>query len=147
MQKNEIEAQNKQLSGVALLVINKNEMFNKIQNELKKLLIKEPKYKKDTETIMREIKNNIKFDNDWENFKKHFDEVHKGFFDRLQQKAVNLTSNDLRFCAYLRINLNTKEIAQLLNIQPVSVYKIRNRIRKKLDVNSDIDLSEYISQL
>ena len=147
MQKQEIEAQNRQLSGTALLIMNKNEMFNKIQNELKTLLKDEPKLEKETQNVIREITNYIKFDNDWEDFKKHFDEVHKGFFDRLQQMALNLTSNDLRLCAYLRINLGTKEIAQILNIQAVSVYKINNRIRKKIDIDSDIDLSDYLSQL
>jgi tetratricopeptide (TPR) repeat protein len=81
---------------------------------------------------------------DWENFKVHFEQVHPDFFKNLKKEHNELTVNDLRHCAYIRMNLTTKEIAGLLHVSDRSVQTSRYRIKKKLELDKDIDLTHYI---
>jgi len=75
------------------------------------------------------------------------DQLHQDFFEKLRRDFTDLTSYDLRLCAYLKLGFNSKEIANMLNIQPSSVYISRSRLRKKLDLNSDKDLSSYLNSI
>lgn len=79
------------------------------------------------------LKNNLLLDSNWDSFKLHFEQVHTNFFTDLLSKHPNLTSNELRLCAYLHINLSVKEIAILQNIDPASVRKAKMRLNKKLN--------------
>lgn len=80
-------------------------------------------------------------------FEIQMDELHQEFFKKLRELYPNLSNNDLRLCAYLKIGLNSKEIADILNILPSSVYISRSRLRKKLNVNSDDDLYNYLNAI
>ncbi|NDB02453.1 MAG: hypothetical protein EBY38_02115, partial [Flavobacteriaceae bacterium] len=84
---------------------------------------------------------------DWEFFEQAFNHADKKFFKRIKEKHPALTPNDLRLCVYLRLNLSSKEIAPLLNISARSVEIKRYRLRKKLDLERDINLSEYVINL
>lgn len=83
-------------------------------------------------------------ENDWEQFVYHFDQVHSGFFQRLRQQYPELTPRDHRLCAYLRMNLSTKDIAPLLNISVRGVEISRYRLRKKLGLTGDDNLGEFM---
>lgn len=74
------------------------------------------------------------------------DELHQDFFRKLKERFPGLSGNDLRLCAYLKIGLNSKEIADLLNIQPSSSYISRSRLRKKLNLNADEDLYGFLNR-
>jgi DNA-binding CsgD family transcriptional regulator len=89
----------------------------------------------------------INVENDWNQFKIHFEQVHTNFFSVLHEHYPQLTPHELKLCAYYRINLNTKEIARLLNISPESVQKSRHRLRKKMSIPSDIDLTVFMSNI
>jgi AraC family transcriptional regulator, chitin signaling transcriptional activator len=78
-------------------------------------------------------------------FEIQIDELHQDFFKKLKEKFPSLSSNDLRWCAYLKIGLNSKEIAEILNIQPSSSYISRSRLRKKLNLNTDEDLYTFLN--
>ncbi|HRK25981.1 MAG TPA: LuxR C-terminal-related transcriptional regulator [Chitinophagales bacterium] len=80
-------------------------------------------------------------------FEIQMDELHQEFFQKLRELYPHLSNNDLRLCAYLKIGLNSKEIADILNILPSSVYISRSRLRKKLNVNSDDDLYNYLNAI
>ncbi|OWY19478.1 hypothetical protein BVG80_18110 [Sphingobacteriales bacterium TSM_CSM] len=80
-------------------------------------------------------------------FEIQMDELHQEFFMKLKEIFPNLSTNDLRLCAYLKIGLNSKEIAEILNILPSSVYISRSRLRKKLNVQSDDDLYHYLNNI
>ncbi|MGC9345044.1 MAG: helix-turn-helix transcriptional regulator, partial [Bacteroidales bacterium] len=80
-------------------------------------------------------------------FKTYFEEVHEEFFKRLKEKHPNLTPRDLNLCAYIKMNLSNKEIASLLNISTRGVEISRYRLRKKLDLLRDINLSIYLSNI
>ena len=96
--------------------------------------------------LLRLIDSNLKLDSDWETFKLHFDNVHSNFFNAIKSDFPDLTQSDLRLCAYLLINLDSKEIAQILNISPDSIRKRKQRLREKLNAEKDIELMEIINK-
>lgn len=131
----EIESKNSELAISTMSIIKKNELLNKIKKELKNHNI---------ESTIELIDKNLGNNNDWKFFKEAFNNADKGFLDKVKKAHPNLTPNDLRFCAYLRLNLSSKEIAPLLNISTKSVETKRYRLRKKLNLSHYENLIEYI---
>ncbi len=80
-------------------------------------------------------------------FEIQMDELHQEFFKKLKDLHPNLSGNDLRWCAYLKVGLNSKEIAEILNIQPSSAYISRSRLRKKLDLKPEDDLYDFLNAI
>jgi len=80
-------------------------------------------------------------------FEIQMDELHQEFFKQLKEKFPGLSTNDLRLCAYLKIGLNSQEIADILNIQPSSAYISRSRLRKKLNLKPEEDLHDFLNHL
>lgn len=80
-------------------------------------------------------------------FEIQIDELHQDFYEKLRQKFPELTRYDLRLCAYIKNGFDSKEIAELLNIKPSSVYISRSRVRKKLNIETDEDLHGYLNSL
>ena len=144
----EISHKNMQLADSTLSIIKKNEVLIEIKNELEKqkedLGARYPaRYLQRLTTL---IDKNITNDNDWEMFEALFDQAHENFFKRLKQSFPDLTQSDLKLCAYLKLNLSSKEIAPLLNISIRGVEIRRYRLRKRLSLTSDNNLVEYIMQ-
>jgi len=144
----EISHKNLQLADSTLSIIKKNEVLIEIKNELEKqkedLGVRYPaRYLQRLTTL---IDKNISNDNDWEIFEALFDQAHENFFKRLKQSFPDLTQSDLKLCAYLKLNLSSKEIAPLLNISIRGVEIRRYRLRKRLSLSSDENLVEYIMQ-
>ena len=80
-------------------------------------------------------------------FEIQMDELHQDFFRKLKESFPGLSNNDLRLCAYLKIGLNSKEIADILNIQPSSSYISRSRLRKKLDLKPEENLYDFLNSI
>ena len=80
-------------------------------------------------------------------FREAFNNVDRGFIKKLKSLHPNLTPKDLRLCAYLRLNLVSKEIAPLLNISARSVEIKRYRLRKKMNLPHEKSLVEYILEI
>lgn len=144
----EISHKNIQLADSTLSIIRKNEVLIEIKNELEKqkeeLGARYPaRYLQRLTTL---IDNNISNDNDWEIFEALFDQAHENFFKRLKHSFPDLTQSDLKLCAYLKLNLSSKEIAPLLNITIRGVEIRRYRLRKRLSLSSDENLVGYIMQ-
>ncbi|NTW24706.1 MAG: tetratricopeptide repeat protein [Lentimicrobium sp.] len=133
----------RELSTATLHLINKNEVLNDLKNKLEASEPNQPELRQ----VIRQIDQNINLDNDWQNFSRHFEEVHPGFFRKLKEKFSSLTPNEERLCAYLAINLNTKEISQMLNVTTAAVDKSRNRLRRKLEILPEVNLNEFLKQL
>jgi DNA-binding CsgD family transcriptional regulator len=76
----------------------------------------------------------------------HFSEMNKQLYKKLKNEFPDLTTNDLRLCAYIRLNYSSKEIADLLSIKPSSVYISRSRLRKKLELGTEHDLLEFLNR-
>ena len=90
------------------------------------------------------IDKNMDLEDDWQVFEKHFNEANSDFLSRIKDDFPQLTPRDLRMCAYLKMNLSSKEIAPLLGISEKSVEVHRYRLRKKLDLTSDSNLSVFM---
>lgn len=93
----------------------------------------------------RMIENQLKEEDN--TFDIQMNELHQEFFRKLKQRFPSLSNNDLRWCAYLKIGMNSKEIADLLNIQPSSSYISRSRLRKKLELNPEENLYDFLNSL
>jgi len=144
--KEKLAHKKQELSLSTLYIINKNEILLKIKSSIIKL-----KANNGNDPMpyivnsIAEIDNSMNLDKDWKNFKLHFENVHQGFFKKLLKAFPKLTSDELKMCAYLKINLSSKEIAQILNITAVAINKRRNRLRKKLNLSSETDLVKFFT--
>lgn len=143
-----LEQKNQELTSATLLIANKNDVFVKL-----KKLAEEIKCRTNGESIEKvkeiitEIDRQTDIENQWEQFRVRFESVHKSFFDLLHKHCPSLTQNDLQMCAYIKLNLATKEIARLMNIAPESVNTNRYRLRKKLQLKDGQTLDEFIHLL
>ena len=134
----DIDARNRELAIATMNMTKKNETLNAIKDELKHL-----KDSSGIRSVMKVIDQNLNTKGDWKSFEEAFNHADKNFFKKLKDTHPSLTSNDLRLCVYLRMNLSSKEIAPLLNISNRSVEIKRYRLRKKININRDINLNEY----
>jgi len=135
----EVESKNRELTISTMSIIKKNEILNSIKKEL--IL----EHSKDVYTqVIKTIDKNINNKKDWEFIEDAFNNADKDFLKKIKKLHPNLTPNDLRFCAYLRLNLSSKEIAPLLSISVRSVEIKRYRLRKKMQLSHEKSLVEYI---
>jgi len=145
LQTEKIQQKNRELSTATIHILNKNEVLGNIRKMAGDWMRDGDFNKiKSMKKLIREVKNNTDLDEQWNQFKLHFESVHKGFFERLIQEFPTLTQNELKLCAYLRMNLSTKEIAQMLNIGTESVTTKRYRLRKKLTLDKEENLVGFI---
>lgn len=139
----DVDSKNRELAVSTMSLHNKNELLAFIKEDLKKTAQSDGSTSK-IKSVISTINKNITSEDSWKVFQEAFDSVDKDFLKRIKQLHPNLTSNDLRLCAYLRMNLSSKEIAPLLNISVRSVEIKRYRLRKKLDLEHEKGLVEYI---
>jgi DNA-binding CsgD family transcriptional regulator len=126
----------------------KNEALSKVISNLQAITPKfDAESRKLIEQIIASIDDNIQLDSDWERFVNYFDQVHGSFLSKMKQKYPKLTTIDLKLCACLRMKLSTKEIASLINISVRGVEKARYRLRKKISIDADTDLVEFIGAI
>ena len=140
---NEITIKSKQLANTAMALVKKNEMLQEIKKELavnREGFNNFYSYKK----LIKRVDNSIERNDEWEVFEENFNQVHDEFFEILKRNHPKLTSKDLKICAYIKMNLATKEIAPLMNISIRGVETHRYRLKKKLNLENDISLSEYL---
>jgi len=142
-----LELKNKELIGKAMVEMHRTEIIEDILKDLKEIKLKAAK--KETQNAIDYIAKRLKRDtstNIWEEFELRFEQVHESFYKSLNEKHPDLTARDKRLCALLKLNLTSKEIAQITGQSSKSVENARTRLRKKLDItNSQTDLSVYLS--
>ena len=86
-------------------------------------------------------------DKDWEVFKSYFSEVHNNFDNKIKAISEDITEKEIRLASFLRMNLSTKEIASMLNVLPDSVLKSKYRLKKKLELSKEEDLTQFLNTL
>ena len=146
--KTDINHRNSQLASTTMHLVQKTEILNKIKNDLTSIEKESPvEIKKKIKQITRAIESDIQLDDSWTQFETYFDQVHENFFKRLREKFPKLTPKDQKLCAYLRMNLSTKEIAPLLNISVRGVEISRYRLRKKLAIDSEVNLVGFVMEV
>ncbi|MFP9117220.1 triple tyrosine motif-containing protein [Flavobacterium sp. RNTU_13] len=136
----EFENKNRELAVSTMNLIKKNELLSAIKDDLKK----SSEDTKNLKSVITTINKNINEDDTWDMFKEAFNNADKDFLKKIKASHPALTPNDLRLCAYLRLNLSSKEIAPLLNISVRSVEIKRYRLRKKMELPHELGLVEYI---
>lgn len=139
----------KELANQTMDLIRKNKFLQRIKDELEtlKIVSSDENVKDKISSIMNKIDKDIDHKKQWEIFETAFDEVHEDFLKRLKLKHPNLTPKELKLCAYLRMNISTKEIAPLMNITVRGVEICRYRVRKKLNIDRDQNLTSMIIDL
>ena len=142
----ELTHKSKELASSTMLIINKNKVLQVLKDELtaQKEALGTQYPNKYYNKLVHIIDENIGSDNDWEVFQTNFDRIHEGFFRKLKATYPDLTANDLKLCAFLRLNLSTKDIAHLMNISVRGVEMGRYRVRKKLNISSEENLVEFM---
>ena len=138
----DIESKNRELAISTMSLIKKNEFLNSIKNELI-----ERSDDNDIQPVIKIIDKNLNNTNDWKLFQEAFNNADKDFLKKVKSIHTSLTPNDLRLCAYLRLNLSSKEIAPLLNISTRSVEVKRYRLRKKMNLPHESSLTNYIIEI
>ena len=137
------------LASSAMHLVKKGELLTKIKAELAHVMkvSDNPQAISELKKMMKSLGEDDNMDKEWENFTKHFDKVHSDFIVSLKETHPSITNNEIKLCAYLRMNLSTKEIAQLMNISVRGVEISRYRLRKKLGIGTETNLFDYLIQL
>jgi len=142
----ELTVKSKELAVSTMTIIKKNEILVTIKEEVivQKNALGSQYPNKYYDKLIRLLDENLSSEDDWAIFQTNFDRIHENFFRNLHTQFPELTSNDLRFCAYLRLNLSSKDIAHLMNITLKGVEVGRYRVRKKIGIPSTKSLTEYM---
>ncbi|WP_187270066.1 ligand-binding sensor domain-containing protein [Pontibacter qinzhouensis] len=145
----ELAAKSRELTNSALNIVSKNEMLQSLRDEINQ--IKDVAGKKVPDDQLKKIQKIIDEgmgnERDWDLFESSFNETHENYFKKLKSRYPDLTPNDLKFCAYLRMNMSSKEIASLLNITVRGVEIRRYRLRKRLNMEHEKNLVEFLMEI
>ena len=141
--KNEVTLKSKQLANTAMALVKKNEALLTLKKEL---ISNKNNFDNhfSFNNLVRKIDGSIGHEDEWEIFEHNFNQVHDEFFHQLKEKFTELTRKDLKICAYIKMNLSTKEIAPLMNISVRGVETHRYRLKKKLHLSEEESLSTYL---
>jgi DNA-binding CsgD family transcriptional regulator len=123
-------------------MIKKNQFLSRLKKDLKN-----SDSMQNISSVIRVIDRNLNNTDDWKFFEEAFNNADKDFLKKVKQSHQSLTNNDLRLCAYLRLNLSSKKIAPLLNISLSSVEIKRYRLRKKMNLSRNQGLTDYLLTL
>lgn len=142
----ELTLKSKELAESTMTIIKKNEILAGIKEEVtaQKKILGSQYPNKYYDRLIKLLDDNLSSEADWAIFQANFDRIHENFFRNLHTRYPELTPNDLKFCAYLRLNLTSKDIAHLMNISLKGVEVGRYRIRKKIGLPSTKSLTEFM---
>lgn len=145
----DLAGKSRELANSAMNLVYKNELLQKIREELFKLKDNHGKILKEDQLrrIQKVIDEGLNDERDWNVFEQSFNEAHENFFKKLKTNHPDLVPNDLKLCAFLRMNMSSKEIAYLLNISLRGVEIRRYRLRKKLSLDHNKTLTEFLIEL
>lgn len=138
-----LEVKNRELAASALKLIEKDENLTLLKNKVKEADgdLKPNELKK----IVRSI--SVSNDHNWKEFETRFVAVNKGFYENMRNAFPKLSQKDLKLCALIKLNFSCKEMAKLLGISVESAHTSRYRLRKKMNLTRDINLTEFIAKI
>ncbi len=139
----DLKFKEKQLTTHALHLAHKNEVLLDLKQQIKSLKT-DSNNSRSFQNIINNINLDISNDNNWEQFKTYFEDVHRDFNSKVMKSYPEISNNDLRLMSLLKMNLSTKEIANILNISTEGVKKARYRLRKKLNLSTEDSLQELV---
>jgi DNA-binding CsgD family transcriptional regulator/Tfp pilus assembly protein PilF len=142
-----LKGKEQELTSYTLNFVHKNEGITALKlliQDLSKKVDKE--HKPEIKSIVRKLDGLLRMDEDWADFRRHFESVHPDLINRLGEEFPGLTGNEFRLIALIRLNLSTKEISSVLGISPDSVKTARYRLRKKLNLETQDGLFDFLLQ-
>ena len=140
-----IESKNQELASSTMNLMKLNQVILDIKEKIEQIDFKNINSdKKKLAKLVSNVDDLIENDQNWENFEMLFNQVHDNFIQRLKTSFPDLTARDIRLCAYLRMNLHSKEIAPLIGVSYRAVEAMRYRVRKKMALESQENLAEFI---
>ncbi|WP_162926913.1 tetratricopeptide repeat protein [Flavobacterium psychrotrophum] len=137
----ELESKNREITSMSIQLIAKNKLMSEISDALDNSKKSKSNIEADLKSILFQNQNQEK---DWEQFKEIFVKIHPRFFDKIALNYPQLSATDIRICAYIRIRMSPNAVAGLLNISLQSLHTSRYRIRKKLNLEADQNLDDFI---
>lgn len=143
----EIEHKKRELASQTLHLVQKNTFIQELKENLENLKSSPEKFKVEFRRIVMLLKKQSAEDKDWEVFKTYFSDVHNDFDQKLKTIYSEITEKEIRLAAFLRMNLSTKEIATMLNVMPDSILKSKYRLKKKLQLDKETDLTGFLNTL
>ncbi len=141
--KAQVDLKNRELAALTLNSLYKKNLILKLKKKLSSISQKCP----EANEILFVLNYFDENEEDWNIFRDYFEAVHNGFFDRLSAVHSELTPNEKRLCAYLRIGLNSNEISKLLSISKEGIKKNRYLLRKKMGLQTGESLEDFISKI
>ncbi len=143
---NEVKFKNKELADATMHLVERDNTLIKVKDELQMLYTKTGN-NHDVKKALQLLKNVEKNNSNWEQFATHFNEVNNDFLNKLKSRFPLLSNTDLKVCAYLQLNLSSKEIAQLMNISVRGVEISRYRLRKKLQIPTEQTMNDFLNKI
>lgn len=144
----EIEFEQRRLALSTLQLSQHNDVLKNLKKDIEKIGNIDPELiKNQTRSIIKTLENDLNIDNEWDKFKLHFEVVSPHFFEILKERSTQLTDLDLKHCAYLKMNLTPKQVAQILGVAPKSVTLSRVRIKKKLQLPEEESLADFLQKI
>jgi AraC family chitin signaling transcriptional activator len=139
----------KELANYTMLLVKKRELLSEMHEELKELkeLVRNDASRQKLRDLIKRINTNLQDEEHIKVFEANFERVHHEFFNELKAFFPDLTQKELRLCAFVRMNLTNKEIASILNISVRGVETARYRLRKRLSLNHEEDMAEFLEKL
>lgn len=135
-----------ELANSTIALLKRNELLGQLKDQISRHTI-QSENQSGLQKLIHTIDKNISHSEDWKLFETNFNQVHESFLKKLSQQFPMLSHGDLRLAAYLRMNLSTKEIAQLLNITARSVELKRYRLRSKMNLDTHENLNDYMMRV
>ena len=146
--KAELELKSKEITSNTLHVIQSNQFLDELKAELLDMVRDDKRdQKKQLQQLIQKINQSINHDRHWKEFSGMFEQIHQTFFDKLKQHCDELTANDIRLVALIKMNLSSKDMAILFGISQDSLRVSRYRLRKKLNIPQGENLSAFIQAL
>ena len=142
--KRELEFKNRELTAYTINFVQKGQMIEDLRDNIAQIMSSETELASKLSPLKKVVESNYQIDKEWDDFKLRFEEVHTGFFEQLKSTYPELSNSDLRLCALLRLNMNMKESSKILGISVDSVKTSRYRLRKKLNLDKDENLLDFI---
>ena len=143
----DLDYKNKELTTNVMYLLKKNEFIISISDKLKKSRYDfKPENRKIIDDLIRELESSST-ENVWKDFEMRFQEVHADFYQKLTNQYPDLSPNELKLCAFLRLNMSTKEISTITFQSPKSISMARFRLRKKMGIGNYDNLISYLGNL
>ncbi|GAA4278075.1 triple tyrosine motif-containing protein [Aquimarina mytili] len=143
--KENLESRNKELASSAMQTVQIDNQLLQLKKSLDEIYNEsEGKIRKQLRQTIKLLEDQINGDSNWKHFETHFNQIHDNSLERLKEKYPELSHREIRLCAYLKLNLSSKEIAPLMGISYRGVESLRFRVRKKMNLDTSVNLTDYI---